>query len=193
MKKALQEMISSEKTIFSVNMLGKYFNESNDIALRKKISYYIKIWYLERLTKGLYSISWAKVNAKELANKMYSPSYISFETALYHHGLIFQANPSQVDLAYKKSDMRTLEKINLTIRLRSLKASILLSPEWLTHVNNFTIASAERAFLDTIYLHKNYYFDNLDILNIQKMKKLLTVYWRDKLMTKRVKSYFPNF
>lgn len=192
MKKELQKMLSWGQTVFSVNMLTKYLNEADDISLRKKISYYMKVWYLKRPTRGLYSISWTEINSKELANKMFSPSYISFETALYYHWIIFQVHPNQVDLAYKKSDTRELQELNLTIKLRCLKTDILLSPEWLIYQENYTIAVPERAFLDMIYLNKDYYFDNLEALDIQKIRELLFIYRRDKLMTQRVQSYFPN-
>ena len=103
-----------------------------------------------------------EVNIKELASMIYSPSYISFETALYHHGIIFQVSPSQVDIVYKKTDTKYLESLELYIKKRALKQDILLNTNGIIHENNYSIASAERAFLDMIYISKNYYFDNLE-------------------------------
>jgi predicted transcriptional regulator of viral defense system len=162
MKNIIDKIIGSKKTVFSVSVLAKYLEEDDDISLRKKISYYTKTGYLERLSRGIYTVKGMTVNLKELANMVYSPSYVSFETALYHHGIIFQANPSQVDLAYKKSDEKQVGSVDLLIKLRALKQEILLNPEGIKSEKNYSIASAERVFLDMIYINKDYYFDNLE-------------------------------
>jgi predicted transcriptional regulator of viral defense system len=132
------------------------------------------------------------VNGMELANMMYSPSYVSFETALYYHGVIFQVNPKQIDVAYKKSDTRIIESVDLIIHLRALKQSVLMNPTGVMYIKNVSLASAERAFLDMIYLNKDYYFDNLEILDQTKIQDLLGIYGREKMMKKRLKQYFPN-
>jgi predicted transcriptional regulator of viral defense system len=56
---------------------------------------------------------------------MYSPSYISFFSALYHHSIIFQYE-NDIYLAYKKSDVRKV--LDFEIKLKNLKKEILLNP-----------------------------------------------------------------
>lgn len=182
----------SKNTVFTINELSQIIPHNSDKTLRLKISNYKKRWYIEKIVRWIYSIPNIKINLFELVNKIYSPSYISFFSALYHHWIIFQANPSQIDLAYKKSQVVKLINLWLEIKLRCLKQDILLNPEWLVFKDTYTIASAERAFLDTIYLYKNIYFDNIDILNIEKIKELLPIYKKDKMMKDRVLKYFPN-
>jgi len=46
----------------------------------------------------------------------------------------------------------------------------------------------ERAFLDTLYLYKNYHFDNLSPINWKKVFEILPIY-RNKALEKRVKNY----
>ena len=58
----------------------------------------------------------------ELANKMYSPSYISFFSSLYFHRVIFQYQ-EDVYLAYRKTDIRRLDGFNII--LRALKDDLL--------------------------------------------------------------------
>ena len=41
-----------------------------------------------RLRNGLYSLPWNKPGAMAIANALYRPSYISYESALAHHHLI---------------------------------------------------------------------------------------------------------
>jgi hypothetical protein len=44
-----------------------------------------------------------------------------------------------------------------------------------------------------IYINKDYYFDNLEWLDLNKIEELISVYGREKMMRERVKSYFSNF
>jgi len=54
------------------------------------------------------------------------------------------------------------------------------------------VASKERAFLDRIYVSKDYHFDNLDILNWDKVFEILPIY-QNKRMNKKVKEYFEHY
>jgi len=192
MKKLILNTWKSKNTVFNVNELSQFIEHSSEASLRIKISNYAKKWYIEKIYRWIYSLPNIEVNPFELANKIYSPSYISFFSALYHHSIIFQANPKEIDLAYKKSQLIQLKDLDLIIKLRFLKKDILLNTEWLIIKDWYTIASPERAFLDTIYLYKNIYFDNIDSLNINKIKDLIPIYKKDKMMIKRVSQYFPN-
>ena len=58
---------------------------------------------------------------------------------------------------------------------------------------HYTIASPERAFLDTIYLHVNYHFDNLDPLNWDKVYEILPIYGGNKRMSQVVDTYYQVF
>ena len=54
---------------------------------------------------------------------------------------------------------------------------------------NYNIASLERAFLDVVYLHKNYHFDNLSVLDWDKVYEILPIYGGNKRMAKMIKIY----
>ncbi|MFA5421154.1 MAG: hypothetical protein WC280_04010, partial [Patescibacteria group bacterium] len=54
------------------------------------------------------------------------------------------------------------------------------------------IATKERAFLDRIYISKDYYFDYLDILNWDKVFEILPIY-RNKRVDKKVQEYFRKY
>ena len=57
--------------------------------------------------------------------------------------------------------------------------------------NHVNIASAERAFLDMLYLNGNYYFDNLNPLNKTLVYKLLPLY-QSKALIERVNKLLKN-
>lgn len=192
MKKLILNVWTSKNTIFSVNELSQFIEHSSEASLRTKISNYAKKWYIEKVYRWLYSLPNTAIHPFELANKIYSPSYISFFSALYHYSIIFQANPKEIDLAYKKSQSVEIKNLDIIVRLRSLKQDILLNTEWLIVQNWYTIAGPERAFLDTVYTYKGLYFDNLDALDITKIKHLMPIYKKDAMMTRRVREYFPH-
>jgi hypothetical protein len=57
--------------------------------------------------------------------------------------------------------------------------------------NNINIATPERAFLDTLYLFGDVYFDNTCALNYRKIKDILPVY-RSKRIENYVDRNFEN-
>jgi len=54
------------------------------------------------------------------------------------------------------------------------------------------MASCERAFLDCVFLYKNYHFDNLKPLNWEKIKKLAPIY-ESKSLKKRIEEYYQIY
>lgn len=180
------QLSQSKSTVFTFDELKHIFWKTNNQVFKNKLSYYVKSWILERITRWIYNLKWKEINKFELANKIYSPSYISFFTALYHHSIIFQYE-DDIYLAYKKSDTKKI--LDFNIRLKNLKKSILLNPSWIINNWFYSIASAERAFLDTVYLYWDIYFDNLERLDYTKILELLEIY-KSKSLEKKIKSYF---
>ena len=182
------KLSQSSSTVFTFDELKTLFWIKNNQALKNKLSYYIKIWLLERIVRWVYSLKDKEINRFELANKIFSPGYISFFSALYLYWIIFQYE-EDVYLAYKKSDTRKTPLVN--VRLKSLKKKILLNPTWIINKWSYSIASPERAFLDTIYIYRDIYFDNISGLDQNQIFELLKIY-NSKTLEKRVKSYFVN-
>jgi len=54
------------------------------------------------------------------------------------------------------------------------------------------MATKERAFLDRIYVSKDYHFDNLNALDWNKVFEILPIY-NNKRMEKKVKQYFDHY
>ena len=51
------------------------------------------------------------------------------------------------------------------------------------------MATLERAFLDAVYLYKNYHFDNLGTIDWEKVAELKKIY-KSKAFEKRVEEYY---
>ena len=70
-----------------------------------------------------------------------------------------------------------------------IKDTILTQQAGIETRENYSIASPERAFLDVVYLHTEYHFDNLSILNWGKVYEILPIYGGNKRMTRMVRMY----
>lgn len=180
------KLYTSNNTVFSFNDLKHIFWIVNTQVLKNKIQYLKSKNILQTLSRGIYFLSDKEFNKFELANKIYSPSYISFFSALYYHSIIFQYQ-NDVYLAYQKSDTKKI--LDFEIKLKNLKKEILLNPNWIINNWIYSIASPERAFLDTLYLYWDIHFDNISKLDYEKIVELLPIY-KNSTLNKKAKSYF---
>ena len=188
MENLLAKIYQSSKTVFTNKELALIWQETNPKLLKSKIAYYVKQGSLIRLTRGVFAKD-KKYNPRELANSLYSPSYISFETALRDSGIIFQ----QYETIFAAGSFSKTVKIdNNTFCFRKLKEEILFNPLGTIYDNNYTIATAERAFLDMIYLFSDYYFDNLSNIDWDKCFELIKIYGNGALAS-RLEKYKKNY
>lgn len=182
------KLYQSKKTILTNKDLALIWQETNPNNLKAKIAYYVKRSVLTRLTRGVFAND-KNYSQKELATSIYSPSYISFETALREAGVIFQ-HYDTIFVASPWPKTMTIDKT--TITFRKLKDTVLFSSVGVENKENYSIASPERAFLDTIYLFPKYYFDNLRSINWEKCMELAKIYDNQQLI-KRLKKYHQKY
>jgi len=160
--------------------------DSNYISLNKKLSYYVRKGKILRPRKGIYSKP--GYNPEELACTLYTPSYVSLEYILQRTGIIFQYNKSITSVSYLS---RSVDIEGNIYAYRRIKGEILVATDGIIRGGNISIATPERAFLDILYLDKEYYFDNLNPLNKGLIKKLLPIY-NSKTLTARVLKILQN-
>lgn len=189
MKNLTFSLYSLKNTVFTTQEISLILRETNLSRLKSKINYFVKKRILINLRKGLY----AKTNGYEIleaANKIFTPSYISLETALQRNGVTFQNYSKTIFvLSYQTRDIKLGEYI---ISFKKIKEGILTNSKGVMSENGFAIASVERAFLDRIYLSKNYYFDNLKPIDWKKAEVLLKIY-NNKAMERRFREYVKDF
>ena len=157
-KRSILDLYQSTKTVFTAKDIALLLQITDKTILKSKIQYFLKTEKLIHIRRGLYGKS--KYNQNELATSIYTPAYISFETVLRKEGIIFQHYDSIFVASYLSRELK-LNNGNKLI-FRKLKNDILYSKEGVIEKNNYFIATKERAFLDMIYLFKDYYFDNLE-------------------------------
>lgn len=180
----IAKLYQSPKTILTTKDLALIWEETNTVNLLSKAKYYVKQGLLIRLTRGVFAKS-KEYDVKELATSIYTPSYISFETVLREAGIIFQ----HFDAVFVAGPYPITKKIEShTITFRKLKDSVLYSALGIKNEKNYSIATPERAFLDTIYLFPKFYFDNLRSINWELCFELAKIY-DNKQLIKRVIKY----
>lgn len=181
----ISTILRSKQTVFSTKDMMMLWGDAGTNAARVRISYYAKHGKLYSIRKGLYAKD-KNYNKFELGIKIYTPSYISFETVLAKAGIIFQFY-GQIFIASYLT--REIVADGQTYAYKKIKDKILTNSAGIENKENYSMACLERAFLDVIYLYKDYYFDNLSPLDWNKVYKILSIYGGNRRMEKKVKKY----
>ncbi|WP_321332021.1 hypothetical protein [uncultured Bacteroides sp.] len=185
-KNIIFSIYSKNKTVFTLTDIAMLTNESNFKSLNGKLNYYVSKGKLFRPRKGIYVK--ANYNPEELACVLYTPSYISLDYVLQKYGIIFQYDERMTAISYLS---RSIEIEDRTYVYRKVKGEILVVTQGINRIENINMATPERAFLDTLYLNKDYYFDNLNPLNKELVYGLLPLY-NSQALTIRVNKLLKN-
>jgi hypothetical protein len=99
-------------------------------------------------------------------------------------GILFQYDSTITAISYLS---RSIEIDSWEIRYRKIKDAVLLNTTGIiTRQDGVNIATAERAFLDMLYLNGDCYFDSLSVLNKADVNNLIPIY-QSKVLLQRVK------
>lgn len=180
----LKYLINSGKTVFSNEDIGKILNITNKKYLAVLLFRMVKRKELKKIRKGIftYGLSYDKF---ELANKLKRPSYISLEKILFDNSVIFQDYSNKITSVTNNSYSKKIDSIEYTYN--KIRDEILINPIGIEITNNIRVASVERAVCDTIYLSKNFYFDNLSGINKAKLVEIAKIY--NKRVIREIKKY----
>lgn len=183
----LEILLRSSQTIFSTKDVVLLWGEQNELAARVRLNYYVKTRKLIRVHRGFYAKD-KNYNRFELATRIYTPSYISFETVLTREGVNFQYYGNIFVASYINREITAGDQ---KIRFVRMKDYVLSNSTGIEHASGVATASRERAFLDRIYVSKDYHFDNLRSLDWNKVMEILPIY-HNKRLEKKVKEYFKS-
>lgn len=119
---------------------------------RRRLSEWQKKGYIRKIVKGYYLFSETDVDESMLsaiANKIYKPSYISFETALSHHRLI----PESIYMITSAATRRTylFETPVARFSYRTVKPALFFGYSILP--GGIKMAFMEKAILDYFYVN----------------------------------------
>jgi predicted transcriptional regulator of viral defense system len=156
---------------------------------KRRLNEWSKKGYIENVKRGFYRFTDLPKQEGLLffsANKIYSPSYISLESALSFHQIIPEA-------VFSVTSVSTLNTTNLKTSLGSFNYNHIKENLFfgyvLNEINGLTVsmASLEKAILDYLYLHSEiksvsdfqalrWSIEGLRKMNIQKMDDYLLLF-----------------
>ena len=176
----------SDRSVFRLRDIAMLTGIDNSDSLKSAVGYYAARGLLKQARRGIYVKE--GYSAEELACRLYSPSYVSLETVLCRAGVLFQYSSVITAVSYLS---RTITVDENEIAYRKIKESVLIDDRGIQREGNVSIAIPERAFLDRLYLSRNYYFDNIGSLDRGKVEELLPIY-RCKALVERAGKALQN-
>jgi len=179
--------------LFSTKELKLFLGSDFNRSLLNNLKRWENDGLIIRLRKGLYllQIDKERVNPMVLAERIYSPSYISLEFALSYYGIIPEAVFTVTSISTKKSNFLTIPDVGYysyqTIKKKAFGG-------YITYVENgisYSLAEPEKALLDFFYLNKNimdgtdsnflsYRFSEIFVYNQKRIKELAKYYSNKK-------------
>lgn len=175
------------QTVFTLKEISLFFPNISYNNLKSRMAYFAGTGAIKKLRKGFYAKD--SYNNLELANKLYVPSYISLETVLLKAGVIFQYSSSITSVSCIS---RTVEVSGQVLVYRRIKESILLNNQGVEEIDGVHFATKERAFLDAVFLYRNFHFDNLRPLDWKIVMELKEIY-NTAAFSKRVGDYYKIY
>lgn len=144
--KLLQILRGLNKPYFTVADLEKVLGLNRN-SLYVLLNRLVKNGTLVRLKRGVYQPEFQSLELERVANELYYPSYLSFESALSRYSILSQT-PYVLTLATTK----TTKRLNLAgkkVEYRQLKSDYFFGYNL---KNGVYIAEPEKAILDQLYL-----------------------------------------
>lgn len=182
--------------IFRSNILPHL--DKHPATLRRQIVEWCDKKYIHQLKRGVYTLRdedrAVKFSSYFLANNLYTPSYISLETALSYYGFIPERVETVTSISSKKTQRFTNNYRNFVYHhiAADLYGDFVTTKD--EYGNNFFIATPERAIIDFLYLktrglknitkdifETSYRLQNLDLLNKSLLRNIEKKFQQKKL------------
>lgn len=181
LKKELKDYV-----IFTQNDIKKFDVDFHE----QRLNEWQKKGYIKKIIKGFYIFTDLEVNKNHLyifSNKAFTPSYISFESALSFYGLIPESILSTTAASSKNT--YKFKSCFGDFIYRKIKPSLMFGYKLIKYNNyTFKIAEVEKAILDLFYIKQSLRdkddFEGLRI-NTRDAKKLIN--------NKKLNSYLKEF
>lgn len=186
-KKPISAILRSSRTVFTFKDISLMWRNTDKKAVIAGINYYVSTEQLYRIRRGIYAKD-KNYDKIELACRIYTPAYVSFETVLTRAGINFQYYGQIFVASYLAREIVIDGQV---YQYRKIKNTLLTDSAGVLNKNGIAIATPERAFLDTLYLNTDYHFDNLAPFNWDKIFEILPLY-NNKRMKRKVQEFFAD-
>jgi hypothetical protein len=171
--------------VFSINDLRNLFNQTNNVLLHREIRNLEKEQILRRFRQGFYITT--QYNPELLACRVYPEAYISCATVLAKH-LVIGSISSRTVYAVKTGRNKQFETPEMRLVYFGIKPKLMFD---ISVEQGIRYASAEKAFIDTLYFYQKgarFSFDifsdmNLTLINGEMVEKFLTYYENQRFIS----------
>ncbi len=176
----LKVLMESGRTVFTPLDLRMLWRVN---TLNAKISAVrmVEKGLIVRLATGYYALN-DRYNRYELANRIVSPSYVSFQTALFYAGINFQAREEIGSVALRDHRKEVGGTLYTSV---AMKKELFFNAEGVVTREGVAIALPERAILDSFYFGYLPDIDDTGKVNKTYLAKLSLMY--PKTVQKKVK------
>jgi len=178
----LKILADSKKSVFNTKDLQDLWRENskNTIVAAKRM---VRKGLILKLAKGYYALN-KKYDIYELANLIISPSYISFGSALFYWNVCFQVGDTINSVSLLNYEKKIEDR---TYKYYAMKKELFFNLEGIDFKDNISIASPERAILDSFYFGFFLNIDNEEKINFTYLKKTSLFY--PKSIQKKVENF----
>ncbi len=142
--------------LYSTKTLADIILPNSPVSLYKIVARLVKSKVLERIERDKYVLTGNHIDPFLFANLLYSPSYVSLESALNYHGILSQF-PSMVTSITTRRPVNKKNKIG-EFDYASLQKKLFFG--WIKK-DGYLVAEPEKALLDQIYFNSK----GLKVLN----------------------------
>jgi predicted transcriptional regulator of viral defense system len=167
----LKILHQSRKTVFTLGDLKSLWQESglNTKIIAKRM---VEKGLILKLAKGYYALS-EEYNIYELANLIISPSYVSFNSALFYWNVCFQVSDTVSSVALINYKKEIEDKI---YKYYAMKEKLFYNPKGIVWRENISVASPERAILDSCYFGLLFNVDREEKINFTTLREISLFY-----------------
>lgn len=175
--KVQRELIRRNISMFSPLEFKRIFNVTKS-ATNFFINYHLKKGLFVKIRNGLYMLADYPANHYLIANRLYEPSYISFDAALSFYGIIPETIYAVISATTKTT--REFKADNIRFVYHKLKKEVYTGYKAIKHLDNtILMAEPEKALADYLYFvalkKRGLHYERLDLKKIKKTKLLFYI------------------
>ncbi len=176
------DILKELPSIFTYADAAKFSNNPNVFLVRASYCGYVK-----KIARGVYfnSLFGDKPRVEQIACFIRQPSYVSCEWALNYHGVILQVPVvcTVITLSASVGKRNVIKYDDNIIEYSKISEHLFWGFE---RIDDFNIATPEKAFMDTVYLRKRMpFFDEIEIEKLD-FKKLLKISKKYPLSSQKI-------
>ena len=185
----IESLLVSGKNLFSLQDLAVIWEVGESKKLKEQVKYYLRKGRLHQIKRGIYSLK-KEYSDLDLAQKLIPLSYITFHTALSIQGINFQYYTEIHSSSLKSRRIKIGDK---TFVYHKIPEQAFYNNLGLIKEPTYTIASPERAIVESLLFATRLGFDHLDNIDKDKLIEITKLYENKRLearVKKLIKKYF---